>query len=80
MFENLHRRDIFIQKLKKNFQGFPQKFFFPPNGLSSVRNAASPSENDSLKLLRYHWFENLSDKLSDNEFGEGFFSLIKSVK
>ena len=29
---------------------------------NSVRNKASPSDNDWLKLLRYDWFENLSDK------------------
>ena len=30
--------------------------------LTSVRNKASPSDNEWLELLRTDWFENLSDK------------------
>ena len=32
--------------------------------LGSVRNKASPSDNDWLKLLWTDWFENLSDKFT----------------
>ena len=38
------------------------------NGLFySVRNKASPSDNECLKLLGSGWFENLSDKLFNSQ-------------
>ena len=38
--------------------------------ISSVRNKASPSDNDWLKLLQTDWFENLSDKFTLKQIGK----------
>ena len=63
-----HKRNLaFNNKILPVFTMVKMYLSFQSWGISvfSVRNKASPSDNDWLKLLRSDWFEIQSDKLTD---------------
>ena len=62
---------VFSDLLRNLLHTYPSERLQTRGNETTVRNKASPSDNGWLKLLRFDWFQNLSDKLSDTEFGQG---------